>query len=231
MLKILAAAIVACLMMMGAAYATTVTVNGYYTVSYSASAGNGPSITDNLGSYSSGHQNFSETLTLGGAATSPVNFFTASPASYCGYCWGTLGNETASGTITANFYFTNVTVQSGSTSANALYQAKYGGTELGCSDSGSGSTDCVDWGVTTPPSSYGAYNTTLAINLTNGDLLDITLLSAEDWSITPQITFQLSVPNGDLGQTPLPGALPLFASGLGALGLLGWRRKRKTAAA
>src|SRR5450759_5859565 len=30
--------------------------------------------------------------------------------------------------------------------------------------------------------------------------------------------------------TPLPGALPLFATGLGALGLLGWRRKRKAAA-
>ena len=27
--------------------------------------------------------------------------------------------------------------------------------------------------------------------------------------------------------TPLPGALPLFATGLGVLGLLGWRRKRK----
>jgi hypothetical protein len=27
--------------------------------------------------------------------------------------------------------------------------------------------------------------------------------------------------------TPLPAALPLFATGLGALGLLGWRRKRK----
>jgi hypothetical protein len=27
--------------------------------------------------------------------------------------------------------------------------------------------------------------------------------------------------------TPLPAALPLFASGLGAFGLLGWRRKRK----
>ena len=31
--------------------------------------------------------------------------------------------------------------------------------------------------------------------------------------------------------TPLPAALPLFATGLGALGLLGWRRKRKQAAA
>jgi len=31
--------------------------------------------------------------------------------------------------------------------------------------------------------------------------------------------------------TPLPAALPLFASGLGALGLLGWRRRRKAQAA
>jgi len=31
-------------------------------------------------------------------------------------------------------------------------------------------------------------------------------------------------------ETPLPGALPLFATGLGALGLLGWRRKRKATA-
>ena len=30
--------------------------------------------------------------------------------------------------------------------------------------------------------------------------------------------------------TPLPAALPLFASGLAGLGLLGWRRKRKAAA-
>ena len=31
-------------------------------------------------------------------------------------------------------------------------------------------------------------------------------------------------------ETPLPAALPLFATGLGALGLLGWRRKRKATA-
>jgi hypothetical protein len=35
----------------------------------------------------------------------------------------------------------------------------------------------------------------------------------------------------DIAATPLPAALPLFATGLGALGLLGWRRKRKGAAA
>lgn len=33
-----------------------------------------------------------------------------------------------------------------------------------------------------------------------------------------------------LSATPLPAALPLFASGLGGLGLFGWRRKRKIAA-
>jgi hypothetical protein len=35
----------------------------------------------------------------------------------------------------------------------------------------------------------------------------------------------------DAAETPLPAALPLFATGLGALGLLAWRRKRKNAAA
>jgi hypothetical protein len=33
------------------------------------------------------------------------------------------------------------------------------------------------------------------------------------------------------GTTPVPAALPLFATGLGAMGLLGWRRKKKAATA
>jgi hypothetical protein len=36
---------------------------------------------------------------------------------------------------------------------------------------------------------------------------------------------------GHISAVPLPGALPLFATGLGALGLFGWRRKRKQTAA
>jgi hypothetical protein len=56
-----------------------------------------------------------------------------------------------------------------------------------------------------------------------------------------QIVFGTSAPNADgfgidnlsIGYaTPLPTALPLFASGMGGvMGLLGWRRKRKKAAA
>jgi hypothetical protein len=34
---------------------------------------------------------------------------------------------------------------------------------------------------------------------------------------------------GTLTPTPLPAALPLFASGLGAIGFFGWRKKRKAA--
>ena len=36
---------------------------------------------------------------------------------------------------------------------------------------------------------------------------------------------------GAINAVPLPAALPLFATGLGALGLLGWRRKKKAIAA
>jgi len=46
------------------------------------------------------------------------------------------------------------------------------------------------------------------------------------------VTFLESANIGDSlpGATPIPAALPLFASGLGALGLAGWRRKKKVAA-
>ncbi len=36
-----------------------------------------------------------------------------------------------------------------------------------------------------------------------------------------------SFDNFSIVETPLPAALPLFATGLGALGLLGWRRRKR----
>jgi hypothetical protein len=48
---------------------------------------------------------------------------------------------------------------------------------------------------------------------------------------TITVGFSVGGPVGGPIVTPLPAALPLFATGLGALGLLGWRRKRKAAIA
>jgi hypothetical protein len=44
---------------------------------------------------------------------------------------------------------------------------------------------------------------------------------------TPTESVSFSFTSGRLDPTPLPAALPLFATGLGGLGLLGWRRKRR----
>jgi hypothetical protein len=49
------------------------------------------------------------------------------------------------------------------------------------------------------------------------------------WGSNPDQSFTMNTtllpPTPEI---PLPAALPLFGTGLGALGLLGWRRKRKS---
>lgn len=76
----------------------------------------------------------------------------------------------------------------------------------------------------------------------NGPLFSFgTGIVANLYSVGSTFYLSLSQPSGywnpgdsgslTVAQTPLPAALPLFASGLGAMGLFGWRRKRKKAAA
>jgi hypothetical protein len=60
----------------------------------------------------------------------------------------------------------------------------------------------------------------LAAPFAMGEVFDITLGAGATVSFTG--TTELTP-----AAAPLPAALPLFATGLGALGLLGWRRKRK----
>ena len=55
-------------------------------------------------------------------------------------------------------------------------------------------------------------------------------LNLSGLAVTPAQFSVVDVTFGTI-ETPLPAALPLFATGLGALGLLSWRRKRKTQAA
>jgi hypothetical protein len=65
-----------------------------------------------------------------------------------------------------------------------------------------------------------------------GDLCSTTYsctVSAQTYLQTTGPIFE-NLTSGSLTATPLPAALPLFASGLGALSLLGWRRKRKAQA-
>jgi len=55
--------------------------------------------------------------------------------------------------------------------------------------------------------------------------------SAEDPLIVSTFPPNFDLWTYEVSLVPLPGALPLFASALGVMGLLGWRRKRKHAAA
>jgi len=53
----------------------------------------------------------------------------------------------------------------------------------------------------------------------------------EDGGTPPLAPSDPGIWTSSITPTPLPAALPLFAGGLSALGLLGWRRKRKIATA
>jgi hypothetical protein len=77
---------------------------------------------------------------------------------------------------------------------------------------------------------YG--NATFSSNLASNFVLGVNefLVSDINSGGGPSGAAFFATVNYDVSQTPLPAALPLFATGLGALGLLGWRRKRKAAA-
>ena len=98
MKKILVAVAATLLVGTVAAHADVITIAGTYSLSYSGTGGD-PTLTGDL-STKSGHRtvpdSFDEPLTVGAAATEPVDFFTAAP-----------NNRTSgSGTITVTFDFT-----------------------------------------------------------------------------------------------------------------------------
>jgi hypothetical protein len=73
----------------------------------------------------------------------------------------------------------------------------------------------------------------LIIFLTQGMSLDFVIDSLGEYS-NDVVGLRALISNDPIAPpaaVPLPAALPLFATGLGALGLIGWRRKRKLDAA
>jgi hypothetical protein len=77
----------------------------------------------------------------------------------------------------------------------------------------------VDWATLLASVNLGTVITAIFLDLDAG------------WAGTDQhLLVNNFTVNQDVLTTPLPAALPLFATGLGAVGLLGWRRKKKAAA-
>jgi len=103
-------------------------------------------------------------------------------------------------------------------------------------------TVVVNTGLTYKTDTWQEWDLSYSIGaLTFGVCVDGTCASGFS-SIAPGTFNQLDLFNGNRNEgslfldavpssaTPLPAAFPLLASGLGALGLLGWRRKKKAAA-
>ncbi len=161
-------------------------------------------------------------VSLSGPGITTYNLFQIDPASSCGtHCtkdWTDYqdNGKIDMGTVTVNFVGTGS--DSGQTFTDSgTFTAKYSGATLTCAASDNHSknqTDCIQWGAPTT-------DTFTAIT--------ISLVNAVDWDLVPQI--DLGVPGRQV-TTPLPAALSLFGTGLGLMGVLGRRRrKRQTAAA
>ena len=93
----------------------------------------------------------------------------------------------------------------------------------------------IGWSVGRPGPVPVQYATAILQNALGGDggvtccSLALSVLAGPGLSNDPMLigSGSLNLVFTPVSQVPLPAALPLFATGLGVLGLLGWRRKRK----
>ena len=86
----------------------------------------------------------------------------------------------------------------------------------------------VAWNCIYGPCTADLAGEVLSFTDANGLISDAVYTHREDNPSIPNVTYNGAT--GTITVTPIPTALPLFASGLAGLGLLGWRRKKKTAA-
>jgi hypothetical protein len=242
--KLLGAAVTVFLMSAGGAYATTYTIDGTITVTECKAATPCTSITNFTGDAPSVQSGTLLSISSGLPTTGEKTFFTLDPYGSSG-----TSNNLVNGTIQVVFSFKeymngSTLVGWGSLTQDATFQANYNSNgTLTCSSS-TGPSDCLYWnpkGVTlNSPGDGSTYSgtgegdhqsttpsVTDLVTLSDGASFDVSFFDAQDWDITPGVSFTNIHPT----PTPLPAALPLFAGGLSAMGLLGWRRKRKNAAA
>ncbi len=89
----------------------------------------------------------------------------------------------------------------------------------------------IDYSVTvTGNSGVDVFVITTAALFGFSDTTGLLSVSVANNNSVGNYAFDDVITGGSLAPVPLPAALPLFASGLGILGLFGWRRKRVAAA-
>lgn len=205
-----------------------------YTSSATFAAQLGTSVTDN-------YQNPGYVFTQSNAAMSAVlgetkytstgfsdlNIVSGDPADHY-YCAG------CNGSFLLNFQSTSVG------GAQGVFGAGFNFANLGDSNGGGIQYSAF---VTFGDGSTQNYLLPLTSNFPNaGEFFGITsdlliasiALGLPDGDTTTDGNFaidNLKIGSAASLETPIPAALPLFASGLGFLGLAGWRRKRKVVAA
>jgi hypothetical protein len=103
---------------------------------------------------------------------------------------------------------------------------------------GVAATDNINWTTPTNPVQNFGLNGGNNIwgNALGGPVLGISTSASWIWSLPDNgayadLSTEILAATSDIGGAPLPAAFSLFATGLGAMGLFGWRRKRKNPAA
>lgn len=192
------------------ALATTITVQGNYTVATSGLVGHAPTIVDDL----TPNTNFTLNVPTTGSLT--TNFLEFDPASTSGL--SSCGTHcVASETVTATFHFTLPTGDSVAHVVTGTFYANYtghldgtqgGANPVNCGDNGT-PADCIVWNTNNDP---------FTATFGNGDILTVTLNNAHDWDITSTATFSITQP------VPEPMSMALLAPAL--LGFMTIRRRR-----
>jgi hypothetical protein len=101
------------------------------------------------------------------------------------------------------------------------------GSATGCNGNGAGFACFLASPGPLQLSNHMVFDISFSGGTTNFDLPS---LKIDFWANSFQTKSTGDLLSQSIGQTPLPAALPLFATGLGAMGLFGWWRKRKAAA-
>jgi hypothetical protein len=209
----------------GAAYATTVDVQGTYTVTVTPIVGHAPTIKEDLKGTGTG---FDIAVPLNGGSISP-NFLEFDPSGTSGIsCGGGCNshNDIAAENISVTFTFTKPTGDTATSTVTGIFYANYdgkldgtegvdsllGSTAISCGDSGS-PADCIVWKTTGNP-----FTATFA----NGDVLSVDLNNAHDWDITNTATFSMTA------AVPEPSTWAMMILGFAGVGFMAYRRRNTT---